>query len=322
MHAKSYYTSLIDTLHQGDVQRRTVLSGPNLGAEALFVEDRLIASLPEVEQDWQDEQLLREHLSCAVELVVFGGGHVALELYRLATVMGYHLTIVDEREEYCNSDRFPQAQCLCQMFETVFKEDHPWIRPYFVIITRGHSFDQVCLEHCLRLPHSYIGMIGSRAKVSKTFAAMQEKGFTKAELSEVCAPIGLDINAVTAMEIALSILAQIVQYSRAGVQTVQLDSQLLQRQTLSESYIVARVVEKHGSSPCEVGFQLAMFEDGTFSGTVGGGEMEARVLSETNAMLKNDAIENHMTTFILDKEKAGALGMICGGQATVLFQRR
>ncbi|MGH0054221.1 MAG: XdhC family protein, partial [Sphaerochaetaceae bacterium] len=123
-------------------------------------------------------------------------------------------------------------------------------------------------------------------------------------------------------EIALSILAQIISEYRKKTQIVRLNEPLLARQATGEAHILVRVVEKHGSAPCEVGFQLALFHDTTLMGTVGGGEIEARAIEEAQQMLANDQIQDHLKVYDLSNERAGSLGMICGGEATLLFQRR
>ncbi len=167
-------------------------------------------------------------------------------------------------------------------------------------------------------------MIGSKKKVANTFDALRDGHYSEAELDSVKAPpIGLDIGAVTSSEIALSILAQVISEYRKKEQAVRLDEQLLARQATDERHILVRVVEKHGSAPpCEVGFQLALFADRTYGGTVGGGEIEARAIKEAQQMLMDAHMQDHTVVYDLSNERAGSIGMICGGVATLLFQRR
>ena len=323
MQHNQYYKVLRDQLKKGEVQRRTVLSEQGLGDEALFVKERCVGELSTEPHDWMNEQhLLIEDLSSEVELVIFGGGHIALELYHIALRLELEVTIIDEREEYCNVQRFPKARCICTDFEEVFKQDRDWVRPYFIIATRGHSYDQLCLEQVLKLPHWYIGMIGSKNKVAKTFENLKIKGYTDAQLALVHAPIGLDIHAVSASEIALSILAEVVSQYRKRNTSVYMEKRVLQSMMQEEPFVVVRVIDKTGSAPCRIGFQLACFPDHSFIGTIGGGVIEALALEHARAMIEDPSMRNHIQSFSLDSEKAGSVGMICGGSVTLLFQRR
>lgn len=318
----SYQTLLFHALQKGDVIRKTLISGPSVGCEELTQDGQLLAWRYDSEPDWESGEVLTELLQTDVELVMCGGGHIALELATYARRLGYHTTIIDEREEYCNHERFPSENCLCAPFEEVFECKQNWIRPYFVIATRGHQFDQVCLEKILALPHRYIGMIGSKTKVAATFSNLLNQGFTQAQLDQVHSPIGLPIKAVTAAEIAISILAQIIQTARLTPQAVQLDRNLLTHLAQSrQSYVVARVIEKNGSAPCEVGFQLVVFEDGTVEGTIGGGAVEAKAIETAKLMQSDHTISEQVANYNLSNAKASELGMICGGMVRVLFQR-
>lgn len=323
MEHKAYYKALADALKKGEVERRTIVQGPALGDEALFIDGSMFATLSNEEHTYsRDDEAFVEHLASKVELVIFGGGHVALELYHIAIRLELEITIIDEREEFCNNERFPKATCIAAPFISVFTRPQNWIRPYFVIATRGHSFDQLCLEHVLKIDHWYIGMIGSKAKVEKTFSNLKQKGFSDAELACVHAPIGLAINAASAAEIALSILGEIVAHYRKRKTSTFLDTRVFRRMIEEEHYILVRIIAKTGSAPCQIGFQLAYFLDHTFEGTVGGGELEALALGEARKMLDDCTICDHIKTFCLDATKASSLGMICGGDVTLLFQRR
>lgn len=312
MNSDTYFSLLLQALKNGDVKRKTLISGPHVGSEALYSGFRLLAG------DCREEsgEILEEMLQTDVELVVCGGGHIALELVAFASRLGYRVTVIDEREQYCNPKRFPSATCLCLPFEQALEAEHGWIRPYFVIATRGHSFDQLCLEKILSLNHRYVGMIGSKAKVATTLGNLKERGFSQAQLDSVHTPIGLSINAVTAGEIAVSILAQIIQTARTGASVVHLDRNLLVHlANTTQKFCLVRVIAKRGSAPCEVGFQLAVFEDGTVEGTVGGGAVEAKAIEDAETISSNTVIE-----YDLSNSKASELGMICGGSVRLLFQ--
>lgn len=321
MNAATYHTRLLSALKEGIVTRKTLLSGPYLGCEALYLGDHRLAGRTDFEPDWESGEVLVEELQTDVELVICGGGHIALEIAMFCERLGYRTTIIDEREAYCNNERFAGSTCLCGPFADILGCEQNWVRPFFVIATRGHMFDQLCLETILGLPHRYIGMIGSKAKVAATFENLKQKGFSQAQLDQVHAPIGLPIGAVTAGEIAISILAQIIQTARSTLQGVQLEQKTLRRIAQTEQKcILVRVIDKSGSAPCEIGFQLIVQKDGQVVGTVGGGAIEAKAIEEARNMLKADTTTDQVLAYDLSNAKAGDLGMICGGSVRLLFQ--
>ena len=151
------------------------------------------------------------------ELLVVGGGHIGVKLCQVAKILGYHVTIVDERKEYLNKDRFPDADELKVGNIGEILEKHPVSdKTSIVIVTHGHKHDQIALEKVIHSSARYIGMIGSKAKVSLCFKNMSDKGIAKELLSKVHAPIGLDIGGETPEEIAIAIMAQIqaVKYNK------------------------------------------------------------------------------------------------------------
>lgn len=321
MSHQHYYQTLQQLLRIRDVERRTVVRGVHTGCEALFQNGELIASLGSATINWDDDELLTEQLSSPLEVVIFGGGHVGLELAHLCVRLGLRHTIVDDRSEFCNQERFAHATLLCLPFFEVFAKERGWTRPIFIIVTRGHDHDRLCLEHCLAMNHRYIGMIGSRTKVAHTFARLREQGVSQTQLDTVHAPIGLKIGAVTASEIALSIMAEVVASYRSGAQVVRLDGTLLALQG-QRAHIAVRVISKSGSAPAEVGFTLALFEDGSTEGTIGGGMVEALAIEEAKRMASDDRIADHTSRFDLSTGEAASIGMVCGGKIEVLFQRR
>lgn len=318
----TYYTRMLEALQTGNIVRKTIVSGPYTGDEALYRDNEQIAAYQQAPHSFSTGEILQETLGAKVHLVLCGGGHVAKELYALAVLMDMEVSILDEREEFCNKELYPKAELHCAPFLKTLTETQSWVKPYFVLVTRGHGFDQVCLEQTLRLPHSYIGMIGSKNKVKITLDNLRQKGFSDEELATVHSPIGLPIGAITASEIAISIMAEIISVYRKEEKAVRLDPKLLERLCQSKGYILARVIEKTGSAPCDVGFQIAVFADGTTLGTVGGGMVEAKTIEHATIMLAAKASNAEVINYTLDSSKAGSLGMICGGDAKILFQVR
>ena len=148
-------------------------------------------------------------------LHIFGGGHIAVPLVEFAKTLGFAVVVVDDREEFANKNRFPLAdEVKVGDFTMLAKSTDFREGDCVVIITHGHEHDEVVLKECLskeRLP-GYIGMIGSREKIARTYSHLKEQGVPEQLLRRVKAPIGLDIGARTPAEIALSIMAEIIAY--------------------------------------------------------------------------------------------------------------
>jgi len=144
---------------------------------------------------------------------LFGAGHVAQSTARLSAFAGFRVRVVDDRAEFANAERFPDAEetRVVRDFDSAMEKMVPDAGSFIVIVTRGHLHDKTVLMHALQTEAGYIGMIGSRSKRDKIFDALLKQGFTKADLKRVYSPIGLDIGAETPEEIALSIVAELVQ---------------------------------------------------------------------------------------------------------------
>lgn len=162
-----------------------------------------------------DGELILEPITGSPSLIIFGGGHVSKYISRAAAMAGFRVTVVDDREKYSNKTRFPEAtQTLAIDFQEAFR--HVTVKPstYIVIVTRGHQYDEILLEQALKTPAKYIGMIGSKRKVLTTYEHLIERGITIEQLKRVHAPMGIEIGAVTAEEIAVSIVAQLIRVRR------------------------------------------------------------------------------------------------------------
>ncbi|MBI4606656.1 MAG: XdhC family protein [Planctomycetes bacterium] len=148
-------------------------------------------------------------------VVVFGAGHIGSTLVPLLKLAGFNTKVVDDREQFSNRSRFPDAgEILVAEFETCFGKLNITPSTYIVIVTRGHRYDQLVLSRAVRTPASYVGLIGSRAKILRIFRALRKEGISDERLRQVKAPIGLDIGARTPEEIAISIAAQLVAHRR------------------------------------------------------------------------------------------------------------
>jgi len=145
------------------------------------------------------------------ELYVFGAGHVAESLYKVARIAGFDITVVDDRAAYANRERFPEAQeVVAEDFEKAMERLAPSESSYIVIVTRGHRDDMRVLRWAVQSPARYIGMIGSKRKTITIFKELQKEGLAPELFDRVHAPVGLDIGAVTPEEIAVAITAELI----------------------------------------------------------------------------------------------------------------
>jgi xanthine dehydrogenase accessory factor len=159
-----------------------------------------------------------EVMPAPVKLIVVGAGHIAVPLVRLAKVLDFHVTVIDDRLLYANRERFPDADdVLVGDMAQMLKEMTITPSCYIVLITRGHAYDEPCLRQIMRSRAKYIGMIGSRRRIKACFQRFRDEEKVAEEvIDRVYAPIGLDIATETPAEIALSILGEVIKVRRGG----------------------------------------------------------------------------------------------------------
>jgi xanthine dehydrogenase accessory factor len=164
-----------------------------------------------------DTEIFIEPIAAAPALFVFGGGHIAVPLVKMAALCGFRATVIDERPDYGCPSRFPEAvEAMSLEIPEAYKRLSIDKGSYIVIITHGHKGDEVALEGALKTPAKYIGMIGSQAKDKSVYARLMSKGFTQKDLDRTHGPIGLRIKAQTPEEIAVSILAEMIAVKRGA----------------------------------------------------------------------------------------------------------
>lgn len=244
-------------------------------------------------------------------VVICGAGHVAYYVAQMAHMLDYQTIVIDDRPEFANRERFPQGTILQEPFETALEKV-----PYngdtcFVIVTRGHQGDSLCLERILDKGNfGYLGMIGSRKKVGLVIEDMRSKGFSEELLRQVHSPIGLDIGAETPAEIAVSIFAEIIQSCGTGGYW---GEDLLAH--ADQAKALAVIVDQRGSAPRGPGAALVVDGEGRAYGTIGGGSAEKLAIEEA-ARFPKTGLDR---TYIMTNGEAGNTGMVCGGEIRVLI---
>lgn len=238
----SYYRRLIEQFERGeglteaivvDADRETLMGSHATDRYLFDHEDRLISScgtgtaLEMVAQNLKPiRSRPRPYVADGVsyltylqrcKLVIVGAGHVGEKVSELAADVEFDLCIVDDREEYCNSERFPHAQELivgefAQALPNL-KIDHNTL---CLIVTRGHNHDEEALYHLAQTDASYVGLIGSKRKIKMIFEDLLQQGIPTEKLERVYAPIGFDIGSQTVPEIAVSVVAELIAHRNLG----------------------------------------------------------------------------------------------------------
>jgi xanthine dehydrogenase accessory factor len=164
-----------------------------------------------------DGRVIVDPIKKTKTLFCFGAGHVAVPTAHIAATVGFRVMVIDDRAEFANAERFPDADRIdvTKDYRHVFDGLEIDGDSFIVIMTRGHQFDHIVLEQALKTRAGYIGMISSRHKRDVVYRALRAKGFKKQELERVHAPIGIDIGSETPEEIAVSIVAELIKV-RAG----------------------------------------------------------------------------------------------------------
>ncbi|MBF8984208.1 XdhC family protein [Lutibacter sp. B2] len=151
------------------------------------------------------------------KLLIAGGGHVGLELHKLGKMLGFYTVILDDREEFCNKDRFPDADELnVGVIEENIKEYSIDSNTYIVIVTRGHQNDENVLREVLNKGAKYIGMIGSSKKNKYIMNNLLNEGLDKERLNKIYAPIGINLGGENPSEVAFSIMSEILMVKNEG----------------------------------------------------------------------------------------------------------
>ena len=148
------------------------------------------------------------------KLTIFGAGHVGKELAQLAQHVGFQVTVVDEREELLTAERFPQAVRTVAHPADIAKSLPGGPDSYFCVTTHDHPLDQACIEALLPKPAAYLGVIGSRRKAARFRQRLVAAGFLDSDVNRLESPMGLDIEAVTPQEIAVSIVGRLISLRR------------------------------------------------------------------------------------------------------------
>ncbi len=322
---RELYTSLQQLLRQGEpAVLVSACSRPHLGWEMVYHGGDILCP-PEQRSLWQrvfpqlsgdglhatgGGEFFVQAIAPTPRLVICGSGYIAAALSQLAVHLEFSTLVLDDRAQLFDQIS-PKAVTRCGAFPRVLEEVPVGGSDFYVIVTRGHAMDEVCLRSILRRPHAYVGMIGSRSKVAAVKAHLAADGWSEERLEEVFAPIGLDIGAQTPEEIALSIAAQLVQQRAQLGLAAGLPAQVVEA-IGQPPFAMVTLLTKKGSAPRRPGTRMVVRPDGTTCGTIGGGKMELEVTRQAVQCLHDGVCVRDTATLTPEG------GMLCGGTSEYL----
>jgi xanthine dehydrogenase accessory factor len=209
----------------GRVELHGSLGSQKLDAAAATLLGEALASprsldgLTKIDVDGAPIELYLEVRWPVQELIVVGAGHIALPMAHIGSLLGFRVTVLDDRPDFATRERFPTADRVIRAdFSDPFAGVPLHERSHIFLVTRGHKYDYECLIRALRAdpPPAYIGMIGSRRRVRATYVQLVEEGFSMDLIERIHAPVGLDVGAETPAEIAVAVAAELVMVRRGG----------------------------------------------------------------------------------------------------------
>ncbi|MGA9533124.1 MAG: XdhC family protein [Anaerolineales bacterium] len=207
------------------------IGGGQLEQEVIEVAKRVIdqGALERVEYSFRDPddgdvgvcggemEVLVEPIKPPPTVVVIGAGHVGQAVAHLAGWLGFHVVVADDRQEFVSKQISPAAdELICAPLSELAAQLPSHDQSYMLLTTRGVDVDLEVLPPLLETKVAYIGVIGSRRRWETTAEALRAKGISAELIERVSSPIGLELNAETPEEIALSMLAEVVMLRRGG----------------------------------------------------------------------------------------------------------
>ncbi len=352
----------------------TVVEGEHLGQKALLRDgeiiwesdpDKNLASYQNLNQlkpglsQLENNTIFSETIGGPKKMIICGAGHVGIQIAKIVLMVGFQVTVIEDRPTFADTARRAGVhQVICESFGPALDQIPGDLDTFFVIVTRGHRHDQSCLQRIALKPHAYMGMIGSRRRVALVKELLEEEGIPKEKLSDLHAPIGLDIGAQTPEEIAVAVLAEIIQIKNQSGRTGGIPEEILREilypatphptpaasssatphPTLAagsssdlhstpeakpqeSAQILATIIRRIGSAPREAGAKMLILADGRCIGTIGGGCAEAEVVRKALLKIRTDQKATEVIRVDLSQSTAEEEGMVCGGQMDVLLER-
>ena len=327
-----FYETIIRGKAKGQLLAAWIIDGEGAGTKALFDRQEQVfrdegfpAELAEgirtmdcpqaglLEQN--GSQVFLERISDGKRLVICGAGHVALCVIRIGVMLGYEITVIEDRREFAEKAGEAGAhRVIFKPFGEALDEAGDDPMTAFVIMTREHSHDVECLRRVLQRPSAYIGMMGSRSRTEQIRQQMLEEGYDARKVEQIHMPIGLRIGSRTPEEIAVSVAAELISVLNAADPGEGFPPGMAEELAADPSGVLAMIVEKSGEAPRRPGTKMLVRTDGSFLGTVGGGYAEAEILKTARQMIAEGDRKSRTVRITMKKGT-----MHCGGEIAVFL---
>ena len=299
----------------------TVLEGECAGEKRILLNEPE-GALPNVVME-DGVRIFRERIGVRKKLYICGGGHVSMPIIRIGKMIGFSVTVLEDRPKFADNARAAGAdQVLCEPFGDglgrITGDEDSW----FVIVTRGHRYDTECLESILKKRHAYVGMMGSRRRVAIVKDQLAKNGVSRELLDSVHTPIGLKIGAETPEEIAVSVMAEIIQVKSSRGSSGGYSEEILNGLVSEDGRkkTVATIISRKGSAPRGIGTRMLIYEDGMTVDTIGGGCIESEIIQKALLMMRSGSPEFQLCRVDLTMDAAEDEGMVCGGVVEVMLE--
>lgn len=311
----------------------TILTGKNIGDKIILSNKdivyksndtldwkKIISYIPENKKSQiitaNEERYYIEFIRNVYNVVVCGAGHISMSIIQMCKMLDLPVTVIDDRITFINNAIKEGAdKVICKPFEEALSEIKGDNGTFFIVVTRGHRYDQECLKSIIQKENAYVGMIGSKLRVKKVLDYLEEDGIERDKLDKVYTPIGLKIGAETPAEISVSIMAEIIEVKNKVKGTSTYSKELMDG-VLGDTYkdipkAMITLVSRKGSAPRDVGTKMLVLKDGTLIGTIGGGCVESNIRQTAFSCMDNH--ETKLVKVDMTGVEAEDDGMVCGG---------
>ena len=279
------------------------------------------------------ETVFVERLPGKRRLVVCGAGHVSMPVIRIADMLDFDITVIEDRIAFAEKAVLSGAgHMLCDTFENALDKVEGDEDTAFVVVTRAHQHDVECLRRILKKRYAYVGMMGSRHRSGLIREQLTAEGFSREQLETVHMPIGLKIHSETPEEIAVSILGEIIMVMNSERKGSGYPQEMLEEilriteeqadGKKTENAVLSVIIQKNGEAPRKPGTKMLVKEDGSIVGTIGGGLAEAKIIEAGLKLLNETGKERELLTVRMHKqEPEDEAGMYCGGEIGVYLEK-
>ena len=321
------YEGFIITIISGDNIGEKILLDKNnnliWGREDSFLYKNINSILQSSKQEItiENNRIFIDKITGDKKIVICGGGYVSMSLIPILKMIGYYVTVIEDRLLFANKCKKQGANnVICGEFSDILNKIEG-NNTDFVVVTRGHRFDKECLGEILKKDFAYCGMMGSRSRVKLMKSILASMGYGDEKINSIHMPIGIDINAQTPEEIAISICSEIIKNKNQPNNILQNIKEIVDEINIKkEKIVLATIISKKGSVPRKIGTKMLIKINGDTVNTIGGGCMEAEVITQSRYMISNNETKARIIEIDMTNQEAQDDGMICGGRMEVLLE--